>query len=173
MTIKAINTRYKGYRFRSRLEARWAVFFDSLGLKWEYEPEGFELGEAGWYLPDFYLPELNCWAEVKPHINSKQICINDLNKFGSFCVGLKTTLLILDGIPEPRVYYCVLVQGNEVINNYPFSWNVKYLPPINHDGKPRLYWHPGCDEEAEEHSPYFAIQAARSARFEHGEVPAL
>ena len=51
--IKAIQTRYKGYHFRSRLEARWAVFFDALGLEWEYEPEGFDLGEAGWYLPDF------------------------------------------------------------------------------------------------------------------------
>jgi hypothetical protein len=28
--IKAIETSYKGYRFRSRLEARWAVFFDAL-----------------------------------------------------------------------------------------------------------------------------------------------
>lgn len=47
MAIKAIQTRYKGYNFRSRLEARWAVFFDALGIKWEYEPEGFEFGESG------------------------------------------------------------------------------------------------------------------------------
>jgi hypothetical protein len=32
--IVAIPTRYKGYHFRSRLEARWAVFFDALGIKW-------------------------------------------------------------------------------------------------------------------------------------------
>lgn len=38
-----IETRYKGYRFRSRLEARWAVFFDVLGVRWEYEPEGYDL----------------------------------------------------------------------------------------------------------------------------------
>jgi hypothetical protein len=42
MTINAIETHYKGYRFRSRLEARWAVFFDALGYEWQYEPEGFE-----------------------------------------------------------------------------------------------------------------------------------
>ena len=64
--IKAIETVYKGYRFRSRLEARWAVFFDALGVKWEYEKEGFDLGEAGWYLPDFWLPGLNLWFEIKP-----------------------------------------------------------------------------------------------------------
>lgn len=54
--IKAIETRYKGYRFRSRLEARWAVFFDEMELRWEYEPEGFNLGNDGLYLPDFRLP---------------------------------------------------------------------------------------------------------------------
>ncbi len=41
-SIKAIETRYKGYRFRSRLEARWAVYFDTLGWKWEYEKEGYD-----------------------------------------------------------------------------------------------------------------------------------
>jgi len=53
--IKAIETSYKGYLFRSRLEARWAVFFDALGIVWEYEREGFELDGLR-YLPDFWLP---------------------------------------------------------------------------------------------------------------------
>ena len=34
-------TKYAGILFRSRLEARWAVFFDALGISWEYEPETF------------------------------------------------------------------------------------------------------------------------------------
>ena len=51
--IKPIETIYKGYRFRSRLEARWAVFFDSLGVKYEYDPEGFKLPDGSVYLPDF------------------------------------------------------------------------------------------------------------------------
>ncbi len=67
--IKAIETQYKGYRFRSRLEARWAVFFDALGIEWEYEKEGYDLGEAGWYLPDFWLPEYGSFFEVKAHRN--------------------------------------------------------------------------------------------------------
>ena len=41
--LKAIETFYNGYRFRSRLEARWAVFFDSAGIEYVYEPEGFKL----------------------------------------------------------------------------------------------------------------------------------
>lgn len=64
--MKAIETHYNGYRFRSRLEARWAVFFDELRIKYQYEPEGFNLGDNVWYLPDFYLPEQECWLEIKP-----------------------------------------------------------------------------------------------------------
>lgn len=48
-TIKPINTKYKGYLFRSRLEARWAKFFDTLDLQWEYEPEGFDMGTVERY----------------------------------------------------------------------------------------------------------------------------
>jgi hypothetical protein len=60
----AIQTVYKGYLFRSRLEARWAVFFDALGIEWKYEDQGYEVGEHR-YLPDFWLPTMNAWVEVK------------------------------------------------------------------------------------------------------------
>ncbi len=62
--INPIETRYDGYLFRSRLEARWAVFLDSLGEEWGYEVEGFKLKEKN-YLPDFWLPRLECWLEIK------------------------------------------------------------------------------------------------------------
>ena len=55
MTIAAIQTQHNGVRFRSRLEARWAVFFDALGIKYSYEAEGYSL-PSGNYLPDFYIP---------------------------------------------------------------------------------------------------------------------
>lgn len=72
--VRSLETKYKGYRFRSRLEARWAVFFDSLRLPWEYEKEGFDLGGTdGYYLPDFWLPTVSLrgyspdgvWVEIK------------------------------------------------------------------------------------------------------------
>lgn len=63
--MKAIETIYKGYRFRSRLEARWAVFFDAIGWPYTYEAEGYEL-PSGRYLPDFYLPTENAFIEIKP-----------------------------------------------------------------------------------------------------------
>jgi hypothetical protein len=64
-TIKAIETRYKGYRFRSRLEARWAVFWDEMCIGYEYEKEGFDLGDLGYYLPDFWIPAQRAWVEIK------------------------------------------------------------------------------------------------------------
>ncbi|MBZ9659801.1 hypothetical protein LB523_12165 [Mesorhizobium sp. ESP-6-4] len=62
-SIKAIPTTYAGVNFRSRLEARWAAFFDLCGWKWDYEPFDLE----GW-APDFRIrtkvgPVL---CEVKP-----------------------------------------------------------------------------------------------------------
>lgn len=66
MNIKPIETYYNGYRFRSRLEARWAVFFDAMGIKYQYEPEGFLLSNNEPYLPDFYLYEVETYVEVKP-----------------------------------------------------------------------------------------------------------
>lgn len=61
----AIETRYAGSRFRSRREARGAVFFDALGMPWEYEPEGYRFRDGTLYLPDFWLPEQQVWVEVK------------------------------------------------------------------------------------------------------------
>lgn len=65
MLIKAIETKYHGIAFRSRKEARWAVFFDEAGIPWEYEPEAYKLPTGGAYLPDFWLPEQNAFWEVK------------------------------------------------------------------------------------------------------------
>jgi hypothetical protein len=80
VTITAIETSYAGCRFRSRLEARWAVFFDHLGIPWEYEPEGYlcsyrlTLDEGTFpYLPDFYLPTQQMWVEVKGSLNGPEL----------------------------------------------------------------------------------------------------
>ena len=61
-TIKAIETRFRNFVFRSRLEAKWAAMFEFLGWDWDYEPVDFN----GW-IPDFviygYKP---VYVEVKP-----------------------------------------------------------------------------------------------------------
>lgn len=110
-TIKPIETVYNGYRFRSRLEARWAVFFDALGIEYEYEPEGYEYGEDEEmgikpyrWLPDFRLTsEDNLLVEVK---GSDGQLKNDWDKL-SIAVDFHSTpasegLLILGDIPNPN-----------------------------------------------------------------------
>ena len=96
--MKAIETRYKGYRFRSRLEARWAVFFDTLGLKWEYEPEGYDLGFGVWYLPDFFVrgqDGFTAFVEVKPVDPSEE----EIRKLRLLGEATDTYVCFLIGVP--------------------------------------------------------------------------
>jgi len=68
VNFQPIQTRYAGCHFRSRLEARYAVLFDKLDIRWQYEAEGFLVGEDDEkrpYLPDFWLPDDRLWVEVK------------------------------------------------------------------------------------------------------------
>lgn len=51
--------------FRSRLEARRAVFCDVLGISYVFEPEKYRVNGLV-YMPDFQLKDLCCWLEVKP-----------------------------------------------------------------------------------------------------------
>lgn len=64
-TMRPTETRYKGRRFRSRLEARHAVFYDHLGIPWEFEDHDFLLPSGIRYLPDFWLPKQDCFIEIK------------------------------------------------------------------------------------------------------------
>lgn len=97
--IKPIETFYNGYKFRSRLEARWAVFFDAAGIRYEYEPEGFKTKNGLCYLPDFYLPDENMYVEVKP---PRKGAWKELNKISRFIGNGIDTLLILPNIPPPN-----------------------------------------------------------------------
>jgi len=60
---------YKGCRFRSILEAKWAAFFDGMGWNWTYE--AFSL--YGWY-PDFVIHGLTMdfLVEVKPFAKEEE-----------------------------------------------------------------------------------------------------
>lgn len=82
--VKVLETVYQGTRFRSRTEARWAVFFDALGLRWLYEPEGYDLGDGIWYLPDFLVPDLGLLIEVKPALPARGAWPDD-KPFNKMC----------------------------------------------------------------------------------------
>ena len=150
--IKAIETRYQGYRFRSRLEARWAVFFDALGVKWEYEREGYDLGDVGYYLPDFWLPEAGWHAEVKPlgFADESPQAAQKLNCFDDDPPDESWGLILLVGLPE-------LVTQSAIKKSAFWKGSTTYVSVR-------------CGVYSAERINT-AVRAARAARFEHGETP--
>lgn len=196
--MKAIETRYKGYRFRSRLEARWAVFFDTMGLRWEYEPQGY-VGRAGVpYLPDFQI-QRDVYVEIKPPIDETEPGIvekfgRERIKWGGFCKAVpNATLLIIYGVPgyaqgtnNGNVYHADHTMDRmrvlECRRCGAFAWHsYSYVAPISPgglgswsdfpDGAVTLCG-PECDTERWPvcgEKIQRAVAAARGARFEHGE----
>jgi hypothetical protein len=66
--ITVIPTLFDGILFRSRLEARWACFYKTLGINYSYEHEGYQGQNWIRYLPDFYIPHLDCFIEIKGNV---------------------------------------------------------------------------------------------------------
>lgn len=136
--IKAIETRYKGYRFRSRLEARWAVFFDTLGIPWTYEPQGFERNGVR-YLPDFQIQlgrdryKFTYWVEVKGDRNwlfDNRDEIDEMHDWGGILPDFA------DCGEQSRVANGLIVLGD--IPNPEFG--LLFVPVIGHQKGVNLYW---------------------------------
>jgi len=188
MVIKAIETQYRGYKFRSRLEARWAVFFDACGYQWEYEPEGFALPCGTYYLPDFKIfgrdsngdynvfyievkaseecltdPKVEAfrnalWQEVE-----RRDCSNrTLQGYGDF--------IVLDGPPDEKLYF-----GTYDFAGFGGAGRQWHMGP-EHRGRPSFWSEWGeckriCLSGGRVEGIKSPIGKARSARFEHGESP--
>ena len=145
--IKAIETSYKGYRFRSRLEARWAIVFDALGIKWEYEKEGYDLGNKGWYLPDFSIitsEDLYWFCEVKGDLDDKN--------------GIEKSRFLDNHSPDPYMGVIMLTSLDFAYKKFSkdgFDFNNAFVTSQMLDVSISSF--------------NKAIKRARSARFEHGE----
>lgn len=63
--MKLVKIIYKGYRFRSVFDARCAMLFDQLGLKWKYEPIEIEINEESYYTPSFYLEDSGWFVDTR------------------------------------------------------------------------------------------------------------
>ena len=196
--IKPIETHYNGYRFRSRLEARWAVFFDTLGIKYEYEPEGFDLGDGLYYLPDFRVKCYGCrgscgdepfdlWIEVKGKMTEEDARkirkfagkeITESTEYASYSwFKVENPVLIVREIPNS---YDGL---HGELNNYEpmdgtrvYPWNYELIDgdhfaayPAVDDGR---FYLDGDDSNYMTMNTDVverAFQKALQARFEHGE----
>lgn len=183
MTIKAIETQYAGCRFRSRLEARWAVFFDKVDIEWQYEPQGFET-PAGRYLPDFYLPQGGAWIEVKGGSFTARDRMRAEYVADRMWAERGDKFRVLQGdVPRPGTRTPLRMKGTEDLPGVLcLSRHVAYSEVearANKTGNPRVAWE--CVREAPRdwgRMPWLggwtaeqldaALQAARSARFELG-----
>ena len=176
ISLKAIETAYKGYRFRSRLEARWAIFLDALGVVWEYEKDGFDLG-GEWYLPDFYFPATSLWVEIKPQM---------LPEFDYFCsrFGFYTAQPIalfggpvgygfgkddaaLLALADYR-HFPQLASHDDNLE----SWLIGLVQRVGSWPADEI-WSKLSGISVDDGMLFEATQAARGARFEHGERPQM
>lgn len=167
--IKPIPTTYKGYKFRSRLEARWSIFFDTLDIKWDYEVEGVDLKQYGWYLPDFYLPQVKQFAEVKPiYEDGTSVDIDKLKMFVE-CTGFP--IVLLNGPPDYKFYQYFFKHEDKIIDLPEFVGTYHNY----YTDEQRFYSNPAYptpfEEDLIDEQYISAVYSARAARFEHGESP--
>lgn len=164
--IQAIETMYKGYRFRSRLEARWAVFFDAADIPWEYEKQGFTLSNGSQYLPDFWIPlradsafpGAGYWLEIKgqsPSDGEKERC-------RLLAVGTGHCTYLVSGAPGDGLRWKWYRDGRLIYDGEPNDPEMPF-PEIH-------FWTTaGTSSDDDYDAVNRGIRAARSARFEHGE----
>lgn len=68
-------TLYKGVEFASRIEARWAVFFDALGVQWEQYPAWVDGEPISFWLPDVsaVTGHIGCYVDIRDLITDDRI----------------------------------------------------------------------------------------------------
>ncbi len=167
--MKAIETIYKGYKFRSRTEARWAIYFDFLNIKWQYELEWYVLDSGDTYLPDFYLPEFHggIYVEVKGVFTGEE-----QERCRDLCFESGKPVWMVEGVPDFRAY--ILLEKDKEMEDR-VVWSPATPLFINAEITKRLETDPTqadfftyvipsylMDEENKQ-----AINAAKQARFEH------
>ena len=179
--IRAIETEWRGCLFRSRLEARWAVYFEALCIDWEYEPEGFVLDDGRQYLPDFLLhgiegrggPDL--YVEVKGHMSE-----HDMEKVRGFAEHRPIYIvgsIPYDGQHDGKHWFALM---EEACYKWPYPYNFETVDGdhfgaflgVDAFGRPRLFGDDGTYlADAHEWANSAALCAAKQARFEHRERP--
>lgn len=197
---KAIQTNWAGCTFRSRAEARVAVFLQQLGLRWQYEPQGFMVGAPPKrpYLPDFYVSDIGLWLEIKPRNADRagRDIEAEMGLWQDFAAEVATewdhdkaamwvgdipdpALVDREGPPRANSWYD---DGIVILGDWHYAWCACPtgqhfdIQPLARGGLIEC----GCPRISDGrfrsgNYPLIlsAYSAARTARFEHGEKPAV
>lgn len=176
--MNAIETVYRGYRFRSRLEARWAVFFDELEVEWQYEPEGFDL-PSGRYLPDFFVPMHKCWSLAQKYpgagywveVKGKSPDQREVNLLCELAAATGHTSYLVIGQPGEKNMVRADRSGRLMRGGVFDTWQP--APHGRFDPVGEL-WCVAFSDQGPRGVPAYdeieaAMFAARQARFEHGQ----
>lgn len=103
-------TAYRGILMRSRLEVRWAIYFDVLSIEWKYEPDRIRLAGGRVYKPDFWLPGHKVWVEVKP----KMFTVEQRRKCKALTQHTGFPCLMLAGLPEYDTHESWAMSSNDL-----------------------------------------------------------
>ncbi len=136
-------TWYRGVHFRSCLEARWAATLDQFGVQWKYEAALFEL-VSGRYIPDFWLPELNWWVEVKHSLE-----VAEVGRYKEVVEQQGRPFLILAHKPIVGEYKLRYIRGGrnpDLMGQFAHLPNSSHLwiadssraAPLSYPGKPKV-----------------------------------
>lgn len=165
------------------MEARWAVFFDTLRLDWDYEKEGYDLGDLGFYLPDFWVSDLydrhghkGMFVEIK----GQEATDLEIEKLGRLLEPGRHAAMLQRGMKMPTSFKddneFIEVANYEqygICTDYPMVFMkcyscgaVKFEFPEYNYCKCEV-----CGNKADEDHPLIhkAFENALSARFEFGE----
>lgn len=159
-SMVALPSTYQHTLFRSRLEARWAYYFDLIGCKWQYEPEGFALPHGN-YCPDFLCSHgssWSCYVEIKPS-GEKLTGVKDKLRY----LAMQTKLEVIGVVGPPTIepQWVAYPDGDESGCNLAHAIFCAYA--FRKWG--RIYYSEEIDACCETEDEW---EIARSLRFENG-----
>lgn len=186
-----IDTELFGCKFRSRLEAKWALYFTALGMEWEYEPLPVPLADGSSYLPDFIIygveiaspskrrKKIDLWVEVKGHMDP-----DSMRKVRLF--SQQAPIIVLMDVSKLNEH-----RANEdgrdwwrrmhdAYSKWPYPYSFRYIDKrtygaflgVTWDGRPCLFSSDNAYRADAHHGAMsLAIRAAAHARFDHGNDP--
>ena len=117
-----LDTYFNRIVFRSKTEAMWAVFLSKLKIEYCYEPRKFALASGHSYIPDFWIPSLNIWIEIKCGVLSEEekVKIKGLHELEG------KPVYVLNGFPLIDRFY-------DPFNESQYTWEIMGFDILNHN----------------------------------------